>query len=619
MNITNIKFDQIIYFSEDIEYFTEIEGINPIPTNTIVHKTITGIGATHSEIISDRHSIIVLPHISIVTSKNEHYKENNIETLAIHGEIKDDAIYRYLFEGPDNAKILTTPKGLDKLIRVMNNLRLHFPELDYKEKFFLLIDESHKIIQDAEYRPDMVDIMEHFFDFKNKAMVSATPIPPSDPRFKQHNFKHIKVTPDYDFRQEVDLVHSYNIVETLERFFQDQPSECYCIFFNSVSGIKSVIDHLKIADYKIFCSKESVDILKLNHDLQTSYSVDSDLQKYNFFTSSFFNGLDIITDHKPDIIIITDRKFGDHSLLDPYTDTVQIIGRFRKKKQDELPYKRVRVINNANYFTNPITEKEAFLKFEKSRAVYNHINTLKQSLANVSFEDLFAQALKTIKPYSKLIKTDGKLSYFLLDNYLNDERSKGYYSSAADLRTAYNVTRLYRVNNIRDESEDIVKANLSRRNLRYTKAVNAKMAQMLLNLEQYAGLDVYHEQRYRIAKLSFVVYDGYCRLGYDVLCSLKFSKIKIINELLKLDIANGLNKFPVINLVHQTFQLNRYYTWSEIKAQLQKIFDEFGLKYCAKAKDVERYFEFISRKKGDSRVYLFIGRKQFTVSQQHHV
>ena len=53
----------------------------------------------------------------------------------------------------------------------------HTPMYD---DYFLLLDECEKTIQDVGYRRDIYLPVEDFFRFKNKAMVSATPILPSE-------------------------------------------------------------------------------------------------------------------------------------------------------------------------------------------------------------------------------------------------------------------------------------------------------------------------------------------------------------------------------------------------------------------------------------------------------
>ena len=117
-DITNTTFDQTIKYSEEVRYFTDIQGINPIPTDSIIHKTVTGIGATHSEIVAHRHSIIVLPHIAIIKSKDEHYRNEGINIFAIHGEVTQADIMDYLSTHQDHYKFLVTPKGLVKLIKI---------------------------------------------------------------------------------------------------------------------------------------------------------------------------------------------------------------------------------------------------------------------------------------------------------------------------------------------------------------------------------------------------------------------------------------------------------------------------------------------------------------------
>lgn len=620
-DITNITFDREIYYSKDVNFFTDIAEITPIPTDYIIYKTVTGIGATHSEIVAKRHSIIVLPHISIVTSKHEHYKEKNIETFAIYGDVDVRAVYDYLTNDSDYAKILTTPKGLNKIIKVM---RVFEENVDYKKFFFLLIDECHKLVQDATYRTDMVELMEHFFEFEQKAMISATPIPPSDSRFKEKKFKQIRVCPDYPYQQPIDVVPTNSLVNALGEYFETSQAECYCIFFNSVEGIKSLIRQLNIqSDYVIFCSKESSELLKLSDEPHVSNTI-SGFKRYNFFTSSFFNGLDIHMDIQPDILILTDYGYRDHTLLDPYTDILQIMGRFRRTKEQkqngELAYRKAIHINNARHFTNPITQQEALLKIDHSKIIYDHLLTLKQSLYDSTFVELLKQQLKTVKPYGKLLKANDDFSHFLKDNYLDDERVKAYYKSPAALLNAYTQTRLYDVKPVKHKTynkEDLIK--LQKKSLRYSVAMNKLMAGHLLELEDYKGLDVYYEQQAEIEKLSPVIFNAYNRLGYEKISELKF-RIKLIRtELLKLDIDQGLNLFPLIDMVHKAFRLNVRYTVSEVKKELLKIFEEFNIVYKAKSTDVLRYFEYKEVKKDDERAYVFTAQKLYTVGSKQHV
>jgi hypothetical protein len=622
-DITNVIFDQEIYYGEEVEYFTDIPDVTPIRTDSIIYKTVTGIGATHSEIVAPRHSIIVLPHISIVTSKHKYYRSEGINTIAVYGDIKKDDIFNYLATCTGHAKILTTPKGLNKVIQKLDESHMNGKRIPYESLFFLLVDECHKLIQDAFYRSDMVEFIDHFFKFERKAMVSATPIPPSDPRFKKKGFKHIKVCPDYSYKQPIELINADSLVNALQDYLLKNVVERYCIFFNSVEGIKALINQLDLQDdYKIYCSKESTELLKLGDEVNVSNSI-GEFKRYNFFTSSFFNGLDIYMDVKPNVLILTDVGYRDHTLLDPYTDILQIIGRFRKTKEQkrnkEQAYNKATHINNAKYFTNPTSQSEALLKIEHSKIIYEHMLTLKQSLYDNSFYSLLDQQLKTVKPYSKLLMANGVFSHFLKDNYLDDERVKKYYTNPSSLLTAYTKTNLFNITSERKlyAKEEIIR--LQKRSVRYSLKINKLMAEQLLELEQYKGMAEYYVMREEIEVLSPEMCRAFDLFGYDKLKELNFSMRKIRNELLKDDISKGLNSLPIINLIYQTFHLNTKYLVSEVKEKLITIFQEFGLEQKAKSTDVFRYFEYKEIKMKDERAYVFTSQKLFPIIAKQHI
>ncbi|WP_295767274.1 DEAD/DEAH box helicase [uncultured Mucilaginibacter sp.] len=623
-DITNVIFDQEIFYGEDVKYFTDILEMTPIPSKSIIYKTVTGIGATYSELVSKRHSIIVLPHISIITNKIKDCQENQIQALGVHGGISKDDIFNYLSTCVGFAKILTTPKGLSKIIQLLKSCHLNGEPVGYKSLFFLLIDECHKLVQDASYRADMVEMMDLFFEFDRKAMISATPIPPSDPRFSKAEFKHIKVCPDYSYQMPISILATDSIINTLDEYFKSYQAECYCIFFNSVEGIKSIIKQLNIqSDYIIYCSKESSDLLKLAEEPNVSNEIGK-FKRYNFFTSSFFNGLDIHMTVKPDILIVTDYGYRDHTLLDPFTDVLQILGRFRRTKQQkdnkEQAYRMATHINNAKHFTKPVSKEAALLQIEYSKFYYEHQLTLKASQYDHTFNDYINQQLKTIKPYSRLLKANGDFSHFLKDNYLDDERVKAYYKNTSTLLNAYTKTKLYIVTPMQPkkyDKEGLIK--LQKKSIRYSANMNLRMANDLRDIEAYKGTEAYYVVRKEIEKLSPVITDAYDRLGFDRIRSLDFKIRPIRIDLLKLDIESKLNHFPLINLVYMTFRLNTKYTVNQVKEKLIKIFKKFNIEYKAKSTDVLRYFEYKETKKDEERAYIFLSKKLYQVSPRQHI
>lgn len=69
------KFITINKIAGKIQYLTEV--LPQIETNTILCKTLTGLGATYSEIKAKRHSIISVPNVPPIIGKCRDPKHKN--------------------------------------------------------------------------------------------------------------------------------------------------------------------------------------------------------------------------------------------------------------------------------------------------------------------------------------------------------------------------------------------------------------------------------------------------------------------------------------------------------------------------------------------------------------
>ena len=154
-----------------VQHLSEIYPV--IETNTILNKTITGIGATYSEIKALRNSVIIEPTKPVIYGKinNAIHKDDNL--FGVYQGVYQDKIIEYiernLREGK-YIKILTTPESFRKVQDA-------FEELDIDIRFdgyFLLFDEIQKTVKDCDYRQDIILPMDLFFECRDKAIVSAT-------------------------------------------------------------------------------------------------------------------------------------------------------------------------------------------------------------------------------------------------------------------------------------------------------------------------------------------------------------------------------------------------------------------------------------------------------------
>ena len=101
--------------------------LGTIPTNTIVCKTITGCGATTSEILAPRNSIIIEPNVPVIMGKASKHPD----ILGVCEGITKEDIEAYLNTTPEGGyyKIMTTPESYAKV----HNAITHTKGTPYKD------------------------------------------------------------------------------------------------------------------------------------------------------------------------------------------------------------------------------------------------------------------------------------------------------------------------------------------------------------------------------------------------------------------------------------------------------------------------------------------------------
>lgn len=638
--LEHLPFDQTIDFPINL-WLTQVDGLQQIPANCILYKSIPGIGATYSEILARRHSIIMLPHVSIIRNKHEKYKEKH-GTLAIYGDkrtVSPKAIEEYLVSGREFRKILTTPAGLIKVIRAVERLSYRGVKIDLLKDYFLLIDEGHKWVKDVEYREDMIPPIENFFNFENKAIVSATMLPFSDPRFKEHGFKRIKLNPifpiggfkdcfrtepfkrnlsaidinsvrlKHPFKRDIKLYGVNSVTTALKDYIEANPAPAHCIFLNSIQGIESIIKDLGIeGESRIFCSKESSKVLKgkgklyaISHEFLPG---DRDkLMKFNFFTSSFYSGLDIDLCFKPNVIILTECKTLQFSIVDPYTDVIQIIGRFRNDM-----YKSVVHINDYTKYISQLPSIELQKKMEASKHFYYQLETLKDCTDDVYVRDFCTKAMVRSYPYSSLF-SGGEFCHFKEDNYWNLKRIHSYYKEAYLLISAYRNSKLYNVTTDRAiyEGSDLIRFTRSKG--KYNREHMTYFAEAYEELQVIRATLNYNVLGNNMFQLYPIWKEVMDRLGIKGLHKARFSHMRLKEDIILLDKEEGLNQAPLVELIYENFRLSQSYALVPAASKLQKLYDLVGINIKAQGSHLKRYFDTRPTTKQSSGALYLIDRK----------
>lgn len=567
------------------QYLSDV--MNEIPSNCILSKRIPGCGATTLELETQRNSIIVVPNVPVIKSKCGKYSN----LLGVYEDITTDKIRNYLTNNRLH-KIMTTPESFSKVKTACARC-----DIDIYNHFFLLMDECHQLIKDVDYREDIVLPMTDFFRFKNKALVSATPIGFSDPRFKE--FETVEISTDYDYKQEIMVTHTYNINKAISEYLDKHAEGTICFFVNSVVMIYSIMKQFNILeDSTIYCAPKSRMKLRNEYSFDNAYkdwSADT-MKKYNFFTGRFYTAFDLDLPYKPDLVMVTDPYISEYTMLDIETDCIQICGRFRHG------------INSAThiYRVNPeiIIKDREQIEWEISahEFAYQTIQTLYNSADNIESRFAFGAVLETM-PFRKFLYSDFTKNWFAIDNEINSVLVNNRYQSRQEIMNWYNDCHFFNPTfenceyNENDEKLKIVKA------ARSAKDKRRKMVQLLNEMEtpysEYA-LDFINDMR----KIDPFIVEAFETLGKERIEELNYSQKKIREEMI-LTQRKG-NK--VVRLIKNTFKVGNRYSNEKIVNELTRIFEILNIhpEEDIKPKLIMLYYQTVPFKSGNIRGYKLI-------------
>ena len=525
------------------QYLSDV--MSEIPSNCILSKRIPGCGATTLELETQRNSIIVVPNVPVIKSKCGKYSN----LLGVYEDVTTDKIRNYLTNNRLH-KIMTTPESFGKVKNACSGI-------DIYNHFFLLMDECHQLIKDP---------MNDFFRFKSKALVSATPIGFSDPRFKE--FETVEVSADYDYRQEIAVTHTYNIYKAISEYLGNHTEETVCFFVNSVVMIYSIMKQFGILeDSTVYCAPKSRLKLKNEYSFDNAYNdwnADT-MKKYNFFTGRFFTAFDLDLPYQPDLVMVTDPYNSEYTILDIDTDCIQICGRFRNGIKSATHIYRV----------NPeiITKDREQIEWEISahEFAYNTIQTLYKSADNRESRFAFGAVLETM-PFRKFLYSDFTKNWFAIDNEINSVLVNNRYQSRQEIKNWYNDCHFFNPTfenceyNENDEKLKIAKTTRS------VKDKHRKMVQLLSEMEtpysEYA-LDFINDMR----KIDPFIVEAFETLGKERIEELNYSKKKIKEEMI-LTQRKG-NK--VIRLVKNIFKVGNRYSNEKIVNELTRIYERLNI------------------------------------------
>lgn len=563
-----------------------------IPTNVILDKTVCGIGATYAEITDKkRNSIIIEPNVPVIKDKaRKHENDPETEILAIYKGINKPEIKRFLSKETTNKKkILTTPEGFKKLRDVALNPK---NDIDIYKEYFCLFDECEKITQDVGYRKRISQPFYDFFEFEEKALVSATPLEIRHPRMKADNFRILKVKPDYDYRENLRLIVTNTFMKDVATELHSlKNSEGVCIFFNSTKGIHDVIQESGITDYKVFCSEDAQEKFLELDITKTEPEFSLPVAKYNFFTSRFYSAFDIeLKNIFTDVIMLTDFKSAVHSMIDPWTEAIQIQGRFRDVIKDDKRYKSLTQITNLK---DDFTVKTPAEISERIKVFERNYKLLKDELDKTENENTINAIIEDIKQlkYTDLLDEHGNINHFSIDNLYDDERVKSYYVNEKTLLQAFKDKAFFDVefeNRINPYIIEAIEKD-------YHAAKGISKVEATINIiKSRDSIDELKPNLCKVYKGAEVIIRALEKIGEEVIERYGFELNVIKKKLAKYENEEKRFGEAILGEIYSEFRIGEKIIKADFSKRLKPIYDRFRIMEKPAQSRVADYFEFNS-------------------------
>jgi len=596
----------------------QVLGHGYIPTNVILKKTLPGLGATYGEIntrVSPRHSIIIEPNVPVILGKTK----GKPELLAIKEGCTVPKIKKYL---NDNnilyKKLLTTPESFWKIKEACKQLNINI--YNY---FFCLFDECEKIVQDVAFREDITQPINDFFNFTNKAFVSATPVKMSHPEFKNQGFKILEIKPQYNYKKNLDLIITNNYeMEVTIKINALRNSDCVCVFLNKTDSIEKLVHTLGIKNQsKIFCSYDSVKKLKRKNYTNVFDQIDLPLAKYNFFTCRFFSAVDIEIQQKPDILMLTNLNEAIHTRIDPFTEAIQIYGRFRDKyHKGQIPFNSLTHITNIKPSMVAQTRAEVRSAIQASKRAYDNINNLLQSETDPTAKKTLEKDLKKLT-HAELLDDGGNINHFSLDNLYYAEEVKALYTNAYVLGIIYQYTGHFNVNMMvsnQPVSSTFQSADLSawqKREqivLRLEELQQIKANNPTSNIEPFKAM-LRLEEINNKGEMGELIVDAFYYLGgKTAIENIGYAKPKVLKKATDREKAKRKEKqlFPdILAEVMLQYQIGQTDTKNNIRDFLKEVYRLKGIDISVTQTAIEKYCVVTSNNRATPPTYTIRGYK----------
>ena len=295
------------------------------------------------------------------------------------------------------------------------------------------------------------------------------------------------------------------------------------------------------------------------------------MKKYNWLTSRFYNAVDIKLAEQPNVILLSNGYFSVHTMMDPNTDSVQAVGRFRNGVTSITHIVNV----NPNF---RVQNKEGVRGYVRGlEYAHNLLVKYRDTAPNAEKRTIWQEFLDN-SPFNKFL-VNGKKSFYKIDWYVDEEVVKGYYNNKDILYSVYTASNsfdvymtsaFYRIGDFERLQRDNPK--LTRKEARMQIV---EQLEMLGNFETQVDLEYLRE----LKESDALIVEAYETLGRAVIEKLNYREKFIKEAMILKRYREKSTGGEALQLIKNSFRENTWYPDSFIKKELTRIFKVLGINY----------------------------------------
>lgn len=601
---TKCGVEKVIKIPKEYSYMSQV--FNSLPKNSMLCKSVAGVGGTTLAIDNSEDYVIAVGSVELIKNK-EDQKEH---LIGVYSGVKEEDILNKIKKAKflkSPIKIMTTYDSLYKVVELLGN--------DVSD-CNLLVDELQVLLKASdEFKPAVVaKLFSQVGLFKSVCFMTATPTPRK--YFPQEVSSLDYVRLDWEGSSLMNIkkariqgdITSKVVAISLDHL--DKKNGTPIFFYNSLKGIIPCIKQLVKArglthkDIKIICADNEDNRVFLKEQLGEEWiperplykDIDEDGNTYlnprnkpiQFCTKYAFEGLDfLIEDAHTYVISDVRNKKKLHSRIDISTDLQQIAGRCRN--QNPL------VKREAVFLWNDEVEGSGLSEEEYEEFVKNELSIAKDMEKAYTIEKLKSMGID-FKSSPYFVEIDGKV-------VVNEYSIFGMCIAYASLNIGYVSVMVGDtvVNNIEDKLS--LFANKSDYEIPQLKIADKNALDKKQNFkeisEQYYDLhsqyDITNDESL-LEDMNFLKFidKEFCEIvetiGIDEIKNTGFHKTKSKAKYKKIVGINSISSSKSKAYKNLKLKSGGFYTYSEIKDKIQECFDKLGLKSKAKATDIKQVF-----------------------------